>query len=74
VAAEVFLDTPGAGGSEALVDRERLVQVRGGFAGVAVVEVGVADSFQGAGLQDGHPDVTGEGECLGMVAAGLVGR
>ena len=74
MAVEVFLDAPGAGGSDALVDRECLGQMRGGLAGVAVVEVGAANPLQGAGLQDGHADVTGKGECLVVVAAGLVGR
>ena len=48
--AERFLDVLGAGGSDALVDGERLPQMVGGFDGVAVVQVAVADSFQCACL------------------------
>ena len=52
---EGFLNAPGAWGSDALVDRERLPQVGGAFAGVAVLEVAVADSFQGACFLQGPP-------------------
>ncbi len=48
VVAEGFLDVLGAGGSDALVDGERLPEMGGGFGGVAVVQVAVADPFQGA--------------------------
>ena len=44
---ESLLDTLGAGGSDALVDDERLLQVGGAFMIVAVSEVAAADSFQG---------------------------
>jgi hypothetical protein len=39
---------PSAWDAETLVDRERLLQVAGGLAGFAVLEVAAADSFQGA--------------------------
>src|SRR5580704_15734007 len=45
---EGLLNAPGAGGSDALVDGERLLQVGGAFLIVAVLEVAAADSFQGA--------------------------
>lgn len=47
-AGEGVLDALGAGGSDVLVDGERLFQVGGGFMSVAVLEVAAADSFQGA--------------------------
>jgi hypothetical protein len=40
-----FLDAPGAGGADALVDRKGLPQARGTFLGGAVVEVCVAESL-----------------------------
>ncbi len=56
-----------------LVDRECLPQVRGGLAGVVVVQVGLAESFQGAGFLRGGADVAGDGQCLGVTLAGLAG-
>jgi hypothetical protein len=50
VVVEGLLDSPRGGGSNALVDRECLSQVRGGLARAAVVEVAVADSFRSAGF------------------------
>ena len=50
VLAKGFLDAPGAGGPDALVDRQRGPQVRGGLAGVAVLEVSAAGAFQAACL------------------------
>jgi hypothetical protein len=44
---ESLLDALGAGGSDALVDGKRLLQVGGAFTIVAVLEVAAADSFQG---------------------------
>jgi len=70
---EGFLDAPRAGGSDALVDRECLPQVLHGSAGIAVVEVAVADSFQGARFLWGRVDVAGDGERPGVVVAGLRG-
>ena len=45
---EGFLDTPGGRACDVLVDGKCLFQAGGGFAGVAVAEVAVADAFQGA--------------------------
>lgn len=45
VVVEGSLDALGAGSSDVLVDRECLPQVRGAVAGVAVLEVVLADSF-----------------------------
>ena len=59
--AQGFLDTPGAGCSETLVDGEGLLEVDGGFAGKAVLEVGVADSFQGSCFLQGCADLAGDG-------------
>jgi len=42
-----FLDALSGGGADALVDRECLLQVCGGLAGVALLRVAVAESFQG---------------------------
>lgn len=41
---EGFLDAPNVGGADALVDGKGLLQAGGGFAGVAVAEVAVADA------------------------------
>ena len=71
VLIEGLLDAPGGGGAEALVDRECLPQVLRGFGEIAVVEVAVADSFQGAGFLCGHADVAGNGQRPGVLVAGL---
>ena len=42
---EGFLDAPGAGGADSLVDAEGVPQVRGGLAGVAIYEASLAESF-----------------------------
>jgi len=60
VTVEGFLDAPGIWSTDALVDRERLPEVWDAFAGVAVLEVAVADSFQGARFLGGHGDVAGD--------------
>ncbi len=70
VAAEGFLDLPGTGSSDVLIDRQCLPQVRGGLAVGAVVEVAVADAFQGAGFLEGHAEITGDGERFSVLAAG----
>ena len=58
-----------------LVDRERLPQAGAALARIAVLEVTAADSFQGARLLEGHADVAGDGERLGVVVEGaLAGR
>ena len=44
---EGVLDAPRGGRADALVDRQCPLQVRGGLAGVAVVQVGLAEPFQG---------------------------
>lgn len=66
-----MLDALGGGGSDALVNRQCLVQVGGAFAGVAVLEVAVADAFQGACFLQGYAELAGKGECLAVVVAGL---
>ena len=70
VAAEGFLDLPGTGGSDALIDRQCLPQVRGGLAAAAVVEVAVADALQGTCFLQGHAEITGDGERFGVLVAG----
>jgi hypothetical protein len=60
--AQGFLDALGGGTAGALVDRQYLPQVRGGFAGVAVVQVAVAQSFQGGCFFRGRVQVAGDGE------------
>ena len=61
VVSDGFLDPPCGGGTDALVDREGMLQVRGGLAGVAVLQVGLAESFQGACLLQGRAKVAGDG-------------
>ena len=58
---EGFLDPLRGGGADALVDRERLPQWWGGWAGVAVVQVGSAESFEGACLLQRRAEVAGDG-------------
>jgi hypothetical protein len=70
---EGLLDSLGGGGADALVDRECLLQVRGGLAGVAVLQVALAESFQGACFLWGRAEVAGDGERLGVMLAGLAG-
>jgi hypothetical protein len=60
------------GRSRALVDAEGLPQGGGGLAGIAVLEVGPAESFQGSCLLEEHADVPRDGERLGVALAGLV--
>ena len=43
------------------------------FAGVAFLEVAVADSFQGACFLGGRFDVASDGQCLSVLVAGLAG-
>jgi hypothetical protein len=61
VLAQGFLDALGAGSSETLVDGEGIPEVASGFGGVAVAQVGVADSLQGSCLFQGSADLAGDG-------------
>jgi hypothetical protein len=63
----------GAGAADALVDRQGLLEVSGGLAGVGVVEEAVADSFQGPCLLQGCADLAGDGQRLAVMVAGLAG-
>src|SRR5262249_51240863 len=72
-AAEGILDALGAGGADALGNRERLLQVRGGLGGVAFSKVAVADAFQGPRFLRRRADVAGDGQRLGVLVAGLAG-
>src|SRR6516162_7554578 len=67
--AEGFLDALGSRCADALVDRECLPQVRGGLASVAVGEVTVADSFQGACFLWDRADLARDRERLGVLVA-----
>src|SRR5262249_41967521 len=71
VVLESLLDAPGGGGADALVDRLCLLQGRGGLAGVALLEVAVADSFQGACFLGRRADVAGDGQRPGVLVTGL---
>jgi hypothetical protein len=55
--AKCVLNALSPGRSRALVDAEGLPKVGGGLAGIAVLEVGPAESFQGSCLLEGHADV-----------------
>jgi hypothetical protein len=58
---EGFLDAPGGGGAHVLVDRQCLPQVRGSLFGVAVLQVALAESSQGACFLGGRTEVAGDG-------------
>ena len=73
VVLDGFLDALCGGSADALVDGECLPQLRGGLAGVAVVRVGLAETFQGACFFGGRAEVAGDGQGLGVVRAGLAG-
>ena len=73
VVLDGFLDSLRGGSADALVDGECLPQLRGGFAGVAVVQVGLAESFLGACFLRCCANVAGDGQRLGVVYAGLRG-
>jgi hypothetical protein len=73
VLAQGVLDAPGGGGADVLVDGEGLAQVRFAITSVAVVEVGLADSFQGPCFLEGYAEVAGNGKRLGVTPAGLAG-
>jgi hypothetical protein len=47
--------------------------VDGGLAAVTVLQVGVAESFQGAGFFCGRAEVAGDGQRLSVTLAGLAG-
>ena len=66
-----MLDAVGAGGADALVDRECLPQGYDGLAGVAFLQVAVTDSLQGACLLWGRADVAGDGQRPAVLVAGL---
>ena len=59
VLAQGFFDAPSAGACDALVDGQCLLHEGGGLAGVAVVEVGSAHSFQGACFFQGYAEFAG---------------
>src|SRR5262249_61708118 len=71
VVLDGFLDSLCGGSADALVDDECLPQLRGGLAGVAVVQVGLAESFRGGGFLWGWANVGGGGRGLG---GGFPGR
>ena len=56
-----FWTRRGGVGADVMIDRECLLQVRGGLAGVDVLQVAVAESFQGACFLWGRADVAGDG-------------
>jgi len=68
---ECFLDAPGGGGCDVLVEGKCLFQAGDGFAGVAVAEVAAADAFQGASFFRGRAELAGDGQRLSVVVAGL---
>jgi len=68
---EGFLDAPGRGGCDVLVDGKCLFQAGGAFAGVAVAEVAVADALQGPCSVGESAEVAGDDQRLGVVVAGL---
>jgi hypothetical protein len=70
---EYLLDSPRSWGADALVDRQCLPQVHGGLAGAGILQVALAESFQGACLLQGRAEVAGDGQRLGVMLAGLRG-
>ena len=67
-----FGDPPGVRGADALVDGQCLLPVRGGGAGVAVLEQAVAEAFQGACFLQRRAHLAGDGQRPGVVVAGLL--
>jgi hypothetical protein len=59
--AEGFPDALGSRGADALVDREGLAQTFLAFVVVAVLDVGPAESFEGACFLWGGADVASDG-------------
>jgi hypothetical protein len=68
---EGFLDAPGAGGADALIDGKCLFQAGGGFAGVAVMQVAVSDALPGSCFLQRRAEVDGDGQRLDVVVTGL---
>src|SRR6202050_5857950 len=66
-----LLGALGAGGADALVDRECLPQGCSGLAGLAFLQVTVADSLPGACFLWGRAGVAGDGPRLAVLGAGL---
>ena len=60
------------GGSDAPVHLSRLLQVAGSFAAVVVVEVAVADTFQGACPLQRRAYIAAEGQRPAVVVAGTL--
>src|SRR5215468_4989791 len=73
VVLDGLLDASRGGGADALVDRECLTQTVQALVVVAVLDVGPAESFEGARFFWGRFDVAGDGQRLGVVLAGLRG-
>ena len=69
---EGFLDALGGEGSDAPADGQCLPQDVSAFAGVAVLQVGAANSFQGACLLERRADLAGDRQCLAVVVAELL--
>jgi hypothetical protein len=65
-------DALGARDSDALVDRQCLAQVGGTLAGLTVLKVAVAESFQRACFLQGRTDITRDGQCPAVVVTGLL--
>jgi hypothetical protein len=70
VVAEGFLEALGRGYPDALVNGECLPQRRSACTKFAVLEVALADSFQGPCFLEGHADLTGDGQRPGVAVAG----
>ena len=70
---EGFPDALGSRGAYALVDRESLTQTVEALVVVAVLDVGPAESFEGTCFLRGRSDVSGDGQRLGVLVAGLAG-
>jgi hypothetical protein len=68
---EGFLDAPGGGGSDALVDRQCLLEAGGSVADVLVLQVAAAGAFQGPCFLREGAEVAGDGQRLGVTVAGL---
>ena len=73
-----YLNAPGGGGCDALVDGKGLLEVRGVFAGVPVAKVAAAEAFQGACFFRGGTEFAGDGQrpgvVMGLAAVGGPGR
>jgi hypothetical protein len=73
VILERLAHAPGRRDTDALIDRQRLPQMGRRLAGVAILQVAVAESLQRACFLRRRAELAGDGQRLSVTLAGLAG-